>query len=484
MSYLDQNKTPIATGLKDYVKKNITYFDVPGHKKNIQLKYLSEYYGENIVEIDTNSSKEVDNLSHPTGIIKEASQLMASAYGADESILLVNGTTIGVQAMIMSVCGPKDKIIIPRNVHKSAVNALILSGAIPIYMQPEVNEDLGIITGVSYASVEKAIAENPDAKAIFLLNPSYYGFAINLKDIVNLAHRHGIAVLVDEAHGAHLPFHKELPYHSMAVGADISVTSLHKTGGALTQSSVLLIREGIINKETVQTIVNLLQSTSASYLLLSSLDLARQNLVINGEALLGNAIEIARYGREALSDVPNLYVLSKELKNGDTIYDYDETKFCVNVSQTGFTGFEVYDRLLRDYNIQVEIADANNIMAILSVGDTKDQMDLLVAALKDIAKDTKEGHKEVFKTIDLLPHVIVSPRDAFFASKKPVKIREAIGEISGESIMVYPPGIPIISPGERITHEMIDYIDFVKEKNCMITDLSDPEFEYIQVLSL
>lgn len=484
MKYLNQEMTPIATGLKEYIEKDITYFDVPGHKKNKNLKYLTDYYGESVVELDTNSSKKVDTLSHPVGIIKESSQLMAMAYGADDAIFLVNGTTIGVQAMLMSVCGPKDKIILPRNIHKSVVNALILCGAIPIYIQPEINDELAISTGISYEEVERAIVENSDAKALLVLNPSYYGFTANLKDIVNLAHRHGIAVLADEAHGAHLPFHDNLPIHAMGAGVDLSVISLHKTGGSLTQSSVLLIREGIINKDKVQSVVNLLQSTSASYLLLTSLDLARKNLVIFGKDTYERVLEYARIAREELSNVPNLYVFSKELINGNAVYDYDETKLCVNISKTGYTGFEVYDILIEQYNIQIEIADANNIMAILSLGDTLESINHLVKALKDIANQPKVRVENNIKIIDLTPHVIVSPRDAFFASKKSVRISESLGEISGESIMVYPPGIPIISPGEKITQEMIDYIDFVKEQRCMITDLADPEIKFINILSL
>ncbi|TCK97732.1 arginine decarboxylase [Natranaerovirga hydrolytica] len=482
--YLNQNETPIATGLKKYVDRKVVYYDVPGHKKNVELNYLKDYFGQEVIQLDTNSSKEVDSLSHPTTIIKKSCELMANAYGADEALLLVNGTTIGVQAMMMSVCGPKDKIILPRNIHKSAVNALILCGATPIYIQPEIHNDYGVVTGISYHSVEKAIVENPDAKAIFLLNPTYYGFTTNLKEIVNLAHRHGIAVLVDEAHGAHFPFHEELPIHAMAAGADLSVASLHKTGGSLTQSSILLIREGIVNTKTVQTTLNLLQTTSASYLLLSSLDLARKNLILHGKTIIDNVLEIGREARETLNQTKNLFVYSSDFINGDTIYDYDETKFCVNVSETGYTGYEVYDMLLEQYNIQIEIADSNNIMAVLSVGDTKESMDRLVAALLEISNHPKEKILSNFKTIDLNPHVVVTPRDAFFAHKKSVKIEDALGEISGESIMVYPPGIPIISPGEKITKEMLQYIQFVKEQNCVITDLEDPSIEYINILSL
>ncbi len=477
-----QNRVPIAQSLKKYVDKEVVYFDVPGHKKNTECKYLTDFYGDEIVKIDTNSSKEMDNLSTPKGAIKDACELMAEAYGADYAHLLINGSTVGVQAMIMSVCSPGDKIILPRNVHKSVINALILVGATPIYMKPEIDCELGIISGVKYEEVEKTIESNKDAKGILLLNPTYYGITVNLKAIVELAHRNNMVVLVDEAHGAHFAFHKELPIHGMAAGADASVVSMHKSCGSLTQSSVLTMKKGRISEERMRLVLNLLQTTSASYILMSSLDIARRNMVRNGEKIITELLRLSGNARKRINTISNMKTFSKKMINGDSIYDVDETKLVVHVSETGYTGFEVYDILHDKYNIQVEVADANNIMAVISIGDTEENIDQLVKALEDISESANNKSKELHDIQYIEPEVVVSPREAYFGKKTRVKLDDAENKISTESIMVYPPGIPIISPGERITKRMLEYVKFVRDQKCAITDLADENVEYIYVL--
>ena len=426
----------------------------------------------------------LDNISNPISVIKEAEDLMAKAYGADYAFFLVNGTSSGVQAMIMSVCKPGDKIIIPRNAHKSAINGLILSGAIPIYVQPETNTKLGMAMGVTLEKLEKTIVKNPDAKAIFIINPTYYGATSNLKEIVKLAHKHGLAVLVDEAHGAHFRFHSELPESAMAVGADMSAVSVHKTGGSLTQSSVLLLNEGLIDKNTVRTTLNLTQTTSASYLLMTSLDIARKMLVTQGEEVLTRVMQITRNARDEINKIDGLYAFGKELVGEPGVADFDETKLGINVSGLGMTGFTAYDILRDEYNIQMELGDVFNVLAIISVGDTEESLKKLVEALKDMSIKHK-GNKIKFGKVTLKnPEIIVSPRNAFYARKKLVKLEEAEGEISGESIMAYPPGIPIVTPGEKISKDIINYINFLKNQHSMLTDTEDPYVENIKVLGV
>lgn len=475
-------RVPLVEKIDNYIDKGITYFDVPGHKKNPECRYLTDFFGDKVVLMDTNSSKEVDNLSTPKGPIKSANELMADAYGADHAFLLINGSTVGVQTMIMSVCKPHDKIILPRNVHKSVINALILVGAIPVYIKPEIDERLGIVTGVRYDEVKKTIEENLDAKAILLLNPTYYGITVNIKAIVELAHSHGMAALVDEAHGAHFAFHNDLPIHAMDADADIAVSSMHKAGGSLTQSAVLMMKEGIVKYEKVRLILNLLHTTSASYILMTSLDLARRNLVTNGEEIFTRVLELAKKARDLIDKIPNMFTFSKGMINGDNVYDFDETKLVVNVYNTGHTGFEVYDMLYELFKIQVEVADANNIMAVLSVGDTEENILKLVDALVQISKKSKKVDGTPFRMEYIEPEVCASPRDAYFGESDRVLFKDSVDKISTESVMVYPPGIPIISPGERITSETIEYIEFIKKQECAITDLADTNIEYIHVL--
>ncbi|SHH97307.1 aminotransferase class I/II-fold pyridoxal phosphate-dependent enzyme [Clostridium grantii] len=482
---MNQNSTPLFTALKNYNKLKVLPFDVPGHKRGKGIPEFSEFLGKKVLEVDVNSMKELDNIGNPIGVIKEAEQLLAEAYSADHGFFLVNGTTSGVQCMIMSVCHPGDKIIMPRNAHKSATNGLILSGALPVYIQPETSKKLGIAMGITLESVKKAVELNHDVKAIFIINPTYYGAVSELKAIIDFAHEREIRVLVDEAHGAHFNFHPEFPSEAMTLGADMAAVSLHKTGGSLTQSSALLLNEGLVDRHKVKTILNLTQSTSASYLLMSSLDVARKNLAINGEEIFSELLIHLREAREEINKTKGLYAFGKELIGTPGVYDFDETKLGINVAGIGLTGFEVYDILREEYEIQVELADVYNIMAIVSIGDSKYSINTLVEALKDISKKYDKGNPLEYGGHSLKnPDIVVSPRNAFYARKKSVLLEEADGQISGESIMAYPPGIPIVTPGERITRDMIDYINFLKDQHSMLTDIEDSKANYIKVLGI
>jgi arginine/lysine/ornithine decarboxylase len=483
LKLLDQNKAPLFEAMKEYHNKNIIPFDVPGHKHGVGIKEMTDYFGAIMFELDVNAMKCLDNICNPIGVIKEAEELAAMAYGAKHAFFLVNGTTSGVQTMIMSVCEPGDKIILPRNAHKSATTSLILSGAIPVYIQPEINEELGMAMGVSLDEIRKAVAEHPDAKAIFLINPTYYGMTSDIKTIVRIAHDNGMAVLVDEAHGAHMKFHDELPLEAMDIGADMCAVSTHKTGGSLTQSSILLLNEGFIDSKRVKTTLNLTQTTSASYLLMASIDVARKQLATVGYEMLQKALNLSRWARTEINKIPGLYAFGKELIGTSGVFNFDETKLGVNVKKLGLTGFEVYDTLRDEYNIQLELGDMYNILAIVSLGDTEESIEALVSALRDIAvKYKREKHIIGNKGILKNPEVIISPRDAYYSRKKLIRFEDAEGEISGESIMAYPPGIPVVTPGERISREMIEYIIKLKEEHSLLQGTEDPYVEYIKVL--
>lgn len=479
----NQNNTPLWDALNLYVENEIVSFDVPGHKKK-KYTAIGEALGESIVKLDANSMKQLDNIANPIGVIKESELLMAEAFKADYAFFLVNGTTHGVQSMIMSACAPGDKIIMPRNVHKSAIKALILSGAIPVYVQPEINDELSIANGITVEAVKKAIKDNKDAKAIFVINPTYYGMASNLKEIVKIAHNNNMVVLVDEAHGAHFSFSDNLPISAMEAGADIAAVSLHKTCGSLTQSSALLINERSIKREKVKTILNLTQTTSASYLIMSSLDVARKDLALNGNKIFDNIIRLADYAREEINKIDGLSTFGQDLINNSGIYNVDKTKLAITVSELGISGLYAYDLLRDKYGIQVEFGDTKNILAILGNGDSKETVDKLINALKDIS--IKYRRNDIITSIlDLHnPEVIISPREAFYLDKKSIPIENALGEICGEHIMSYPPGIPIISPGEKFTKEMIDYILFLKKEGSMLTGTEDPNIDYIKIITM
>lgn len=477
-----QNKAPIYEALKWYKNQRIVPFDVPGHKQGRGNKQLKEFLGEDCLSVDVNSMKPLDNLCHPTSVIKEAEELAAEAFGADSAFFMVNGTTSAVQAMIMSVCKEGDKIIMPRNVHRSAINSLILIGANPIYINPGIHKRLGISLGMSLKDIEEAIKEHPDAKAVFVNNPTYYGICSDLREIVKLAHSHGMYVLVDEAHGTHFYFDKRLPVSAMEAGADMAAVSIHKTGGSLTQSSMLLMKNEKINPHYVRTIINLTQTTSGSYLLLSSLDIARRNLALHGEEIFEEVVSIAEYARSEINKIGGYYAFSKEIVNGDNVFDFDITKLTVNTLDVGLAGIEAYDILRDDYGIQIELGDIGNILSIISVGDTRYNIERLVSALSEIKRIHTKDKKGIFDHEYINPIVRKSPKEAFYAEKESILISESEGRITGEFVMCYPPGIPILAPGELITKEAIECILASKEKGSLITGPEDMDINEIQVL--
>lgn len=479
---LDQKRTPLFDAVKKYVDSNVIPFHVPGHKHGRGIKELADYIGERVLQMDANGMEDLDYVNSPTGVIFEAQKLMSQAFSAEEAFFLVNGTTAGVQAMMMCACRPGDKIIIPRNAHKSTIGGIILSGAIPVYVQPEINERLGIAMGVTEESVKKAIKENPHSKAIFAINPTYYGVTSNLKSIVRIARRHEMAVLVDEAHGAHMSFHDDFPLTAMEVGADMSAASLHKTAGSMTQSSVLLLRSNIINSDKVKEVLGLSYTTSASYILMCSLDVARKQLATRGSEMLEQTLNLARWARNEINKIEGLYAFGKELIGTPGCFDLDETKLGINVRGLGYTGYQMEAKLRRDYNIQIELSDLYNILAMVSIGDRKEDIEALVNALKDIASKTEVVEYKNATIIPQNPKMIVSPRDAFYSPKKAVPLEESAGEISGEIVMAYPPGIPVICMGERITKDVIDYIRILKEEKCELQGTADPFVEFIRVL--
>lgn len=479
---LNQERTPLFDAVRKYIQDNVVQFHVPGHKQGRGLKEFCDFVGEHVLQMDANGMEELDFANNPIGVIYEAERLMANAFGAQYGYFLVNGTTAGVQAMIMSACEPGDKIILPRNAHKSTIGGVILSGAMPVYIQPEINERLGIAMGITEESLKKAIKDNPDAKAVFIINPTYYGAASDMKTITRIAHRHGMAVIVDEAHGAHMSFHDNFPLTAMEVGADMSAASMHKTGGSMTQSSVLLLRSNFIAPGRVKQILNLTHTTSSSYVLMSSLDIARKQLATRGGELLEEALQLARWARDEINTIDGLYAFGKDLIGTPGCFDFDETKLGINVVGLGLTGYQIEKRLRKEYRIQVEMSDLYNILCIVSIGHRKEDMDVLLNALKDIA--SKQGVQE-YRTATMLPHnpqMVVSPRDAFYSDKKIVALEDSIGEIAGEMVMAYPPGIPVVCMGERISKDIVEYIELLKEEKCQLQGTADPYADKIRVL--
>ncbi|WP_026504900.1 aminotransferase class I/II-fold pyridoxal phosphate-dependent enzyme [Butyrivibrio sp. NC3005] len=475
-----QKSAPVYEALERFRKMHVVPFDVPGHKRGRGNPELVKFLGQQCVGIDVNSMKPLDNLCHPVSIIKEAEELAADAFGAAHSFLMVGGTTSAVQAMVLSACKAGEKIILPRNVHKSAINALVLCGATPVYIDPKVDKELGIPLSMEAGDVLRAMEENPDAKAVLINNPTYYGICSDLRTIVKMAHDHGMLALVDEAHGTHFYFSDTLPVSAMEAGADMASISMHKSGGSLTQSSLLLLGPNM-NPGYVSQIVNLTQTTSASYLLMASLDISRRNLALRGKESFEKVAQMASYARDEINEIGGYYAYGKELINGSSVFDFDVTKLVVLTHRIGLAGIEVYDLLRDEYDIQMEFGDISNLLAYISIGDSMQDIERLVGALADIERLYSKPEKQFFTAEYISPKVITTPQKAFYAQKESLPLKETIGRICGESVMCYPPGIPILAPGEMITQDIVEYIQFAKEKGC---SMQGPESEDISRLNV
>ena len=446
--YLTQDSAPILEALEKMKRARLVPFDVPGHKRGRGNPALRDLLGEKCLAVDVNSMKMLDNLCHPVSVIKDAEALAAEAFRAAHAFFMVGGTTSAVQAMVLSTCGRGDKIIMPRNVHRSAINALILCGAVPIYINPQMDHMLGISLGMRVEEVCAAIEKNPDAKAVLVNNPTYYGICSNLKEIVRLAHEKGMKVLVDEAHGTHLTFSDKLPVSGMDAGADINLT----------------------------------QTTSASYLLMASLDSSRRSLSLHGKEIVGEVIKLVEYARDEINAIGGYYAYSKELIDGDAIYDFDVTKLSVFTCPIGLAGIEIYDILRDEYSIQTEFGDMANLLAYVSVGDRPKDIERLVAALAEIRRNYRKDSSKLLRAEYIDPEVIISPQDAFYAEKESMPLDHAVGRICSEFVMCYPPGIPILAPGERITEEILTYIRYAKKKGCQMTGPEDMKIRQLNVI--
>ena len=479
---LDHQKTPFYTKLLEYAQSDVISHDVPGHKLGQLANELSEYIGVNAFRLDANAPRGLDNLNRPIGVIKEASELMADAMLAERAYFLTGGTTMGILSMIMSVCRAKEKIILPRNVHKSAINALILSGAIPIFIKPSIDETLGIANHITTEDAIRTIDEHPDAKAILVINPTYFGVVSDLRAIVDYAHLNDMIVMVDEAHGSHFGFSEMLPPSAMEAGADMSSCSLHKTIGSFTQSSVLVTQGSRIDHVRLRSTINMIQSTSPSSLLLASLDVARKTYYFHAPKDIPNLIEMAQKTREKINLIPGLKSLSSTYFVEHGAFDYDATKIIVKVSDLGITGFDAYNELRDHANIQLELAETHLILAVLSIGTTQKDLDALVEGLNLLSKTYIPLKKDPImpKIRYTHPESFTRPREAYHAPKKYVTLDEAVDEVAAESVMIYPPGIPIVIPGEIITQDMIDDFAFYKKSGSTI--LSDTESGLIKIV--
>ncbi len=483
---LRQDKTPLLDTLLDRARRKVISFHTPGHKNGQGIdKKLAGFTGRNLFALDVTVFPEVDSLHDPTGPIRKAQNLFAKAYGVEQTLFLVNGSTVGNMAMIMSACRPGESIIISRNAHKSTLGGIILSGVWPIWIQPTVDQNLDILFDSTPEQVEKTLKQFPEAKAVFVTSPTYNGITTNLKKIAEICHSRGKMLLVDEAHGAHLPFHPSFPMSAIESGADMMVQSTHKTLSAMSGGSVLHFNSKLVDFQRVRRIVSMLQTTSPNYLTMATLDLARQQMVTEGEKIFGRLIQNTERARSQINHLHNFTTLTREeiQKKG---FDLDATKITINVTRTGYSGQAISEILAREFSIQVDAADLFNLIAICGTGTTRADLDALVKALGELdRRKAGEAQNWVLRIPSLSTELVMNPRDVFLLYRsKRIPLRKAVGHISAQTLTPYPPGIPVLIPGERITSEIVDYLEDLTERAVRVSGQEAEALRTVRVVGL
>ncbi len=458
---MDQNRTPLFDAVKKYIELKPAYFRIPGHRfeRGISERW-KKAVGEDIFKFDLTETPLMDDLHNPKGAIREAQLLAREVFHAEHSYFLINGTTCGNEAMVAAVAAKGQKIAIPRNAHKSVLMGLIISGAQPVYLNPSLSAEWGIQGGITKEAVYAMFREHPDCMGVMVVSPTYYGICSDLEGIADICHRNGKVLIVDEAHGAHMYFSSRLPKGALLQGADMCAQSIHKVTGSLTQSSMLHINSKLVDVDKVEAVLQIVQSTSPSYLLLSSLDIARYELAINGKEMAQTAVELSDYAREEINKIEGMVCMGDQLIGECGVKALDTTRLVISGRKLGLTGFRLYSMLFEKYGVDLELSDYINAVGIVTFANTKDDVDRLIGALGGIARNYKGG-TEIKNEILLPPPPlsVLTPREAFFSLKKSIPWNEAVDQIAGEMIAPYPPGIPVIYPGERMTEEIWEYIE-------------------------
>ncbi|CAI8616685.1 unnamed protein product [Vicia faba] len=480
---------PLVSALKAIVEQNEASFHFPGHNRgHAAPSSITQLIGIKPYAHDMGCIPALDTLFNPQGPILEAQKEAAKLFGSSQTWFLVGGTTCGIQAAIMSTCSPGDYLILPRNCHLSAISGMVLSGAVPKYIVPDYKNDWDIPGGITPLQVLNAIKEleleGKKLGAVFITSPTYHGICSNLREISELCHSRKIPLIVDEAHGAHLGFNSEMPRSALQQGADLAVQSTHKVLSSLSQSSMLHMSGDIVDKDKISRCLRTLQPTSPSFLLLASLDAARAQLSESPDVIFNQAVELANEAKNLLKRIPGISVL--EHSSFPNFLAMDPLRLTVGFWELGLSGYEADRILLRDFGIVCELVGNKSITYVLTHGTCREHVERLVLGIKHLAATCSsiQQPKDIVLTghapfNDIIMKLI--PRDAFFASKRKVAMKESIGKVSGELICPYPPGIPVLIPGEVITERTVDHLLHVRSKGADIGGASDPLLSSILV---
>lgn len=485
MEKKNQKQTPLLDAMDRFQKQRPAYFRIPGHRfeRGVSQR-LTEKTGEKVFSFDLTEAEGLDDLHHPEGVIAESQRLASEVFGADETFFLVNGTTCGNEAMVLSAVLEGEKILIPRNAHKSVLMGLILSGATPVYITPPYDSEWNIWGGITPESVKLALEKDPDIRAVFVVSPTYYGICSDLQEIAEVCHSRDVLLLVDEAHGAHLYFSDLLPRGAMQQGADACAQSLHKVTASLTQSSMLQLCTKRMKKSTVASNLQLVQSTSPSYLLMASLDASRYELALHGKEMMEKAYMLAEKARKAMKQIKGIACLGKEEKGCYGISDLDPTRLVFSAAELNISGYELQELLYERYQVTLELCDDRNVVAVVTFANEEEDIERLLSGLREISAQGKRNKKlPVADVLPPVPPMKRTPRNAYFGEKQNIPWESAIGKIAGEMLVPYPPGIPILYPGEIVTKEVWDYMEKYRKAKHGLHGPADESLQKFQILS-
>ena len=483
---MDQNQTPLLDAIRDFQEKDPAFFRIPAHRFQHGISSrLRDLMGEKVFRCDLTEAEGLDDLHHPEGAILQAQLLAADLYGADRSWFLVNGTTCGNEAMILTAAGPGEKIILPRNAHKSVLMGLILSGASPVWMMPEYLENWGLTGRILPEILEGAFKREPKAKAALGVSPTYYGICSNLKQMADICHAKGAMLLVDEAHGAHLYFSKLLPPGALQQGADLCAQSTHKTGGGMTQSSLLHCQGSLVDQNRLDEHLKLVMSTSPSYVLMASLDAARYELATQGKTMMERALKLATEAGNGLRKIPGIRVLESGDLPGLPGMFLNSTRLVFYGRELGLSGFRFQEELYHQAGVSTELADHENVVAVITWANSREDIERLVRGVKEIASQRWEKKPYGPLTEAKLPQppkIALTPREAYYAPKRTVSLEEAKGKVAGEMVAPYPPGIPLIYPGEIMTDEIYLALDQCRKEKRPLRGPASPSLIQFRII--
>ncbi|MEW9123686.1 MAG: aminotransferase class I/II-fold pyridoxal phosphate-dependent enzyme [Thermotaleaceae bacterium] len=470
-----------------HTKENRISFHVPGHKNGrILERYVDNDFLQRLPAFDQTEIYGLDNLHAPEGIIEESQKKAAAFFGADESFFLVDGSSCGILSAIMAATQPGDQILIPRDCHKSVISGVILGDLHPIYIKPHVDTTFHVPAGIEPETIQKFLMDYPRIKAVLLTYPNYYGICSDIEEIIKIAHQHDKIVIIDEAHGAHLNLSNRLPISALSGGADIVIQSTHKTLPAFTQASMLHVQSNRVDRQRLKFMLSMHQSSSPSYLLMTSLDIARTIAQREGKHLMEDLLDHIENFHKKLIEESNIQILTEVSVGINGVQDIDKTKMLMDGSNIGIRGAALEEFLRTGFNIQMELTNLTNVLAVTSIGNEEKDFQLLLQGLRKIEKEKGTPCRRIFKPLYTyeIPKMHLRPREAVYQKKKEVVFLQSSGKISGEYIIPYPPGIPILCPGEEITKEMIEYVKTLKTEGISIIGTRDHYLEKIDIIEI